>query len=86
MGAPFLDSVLPEHLQSWVDLPMKRLLRDSSEFEELFPPGALPEPYWDPVLLHSRRKYLQLMRALVRCGLVRALPGGSALERAAIFL
>jgi len=64
---------------------MERMLRDDSEFKNMTTETPAPEPYWDPVLRRSRRRYIQFMRALLRCGLVKALPGGAGRERASIF-
>ena len=83
-GSPFLDDVLPARLQPWVDGPLQRLVRDPSEFDPEFE-ASLPAPYWDMALKRSHRKFIRLMRALLRIGLVRALPRGAALESAGLF-
>ena len=41
--------------------------------------------YWDPVLAKNRRKFLSLMRALLRIGLVLPVKTGSTMESAALF-
>ncbi|CAK0901265.1 unnamed protein product [Prorocentrum cordatum] len=50
--------------------------------EESLPPIT---PYWGPVLSRSRRKFLRLMRALLRVGLVTLLPAGSSREQVGMF-
>ena len=85
-GSPYLNDVLPHDQLHHLEGSLQRMLRDTHEFEAVRDQGGLPEPYWDPMLRKSRRKYIQLMRALLRLGLVRALPRGSGKERTSISL
>ena len=61
------------------------MLRDGLEFKQLELQGSVPEPYWDPVHRGMRRERLQLMRSILRSGLVRALLAGRGKERASPF-
>ena len=79
--APCLEDLLPPHLRHLVSGSVQRLLRSDAEFKEMCEKSPLPEPYWDVAVRGSRRRYVQLMRALIRIGLVRVLPGGSGKER-----
>ena len=84
-GAPFVDEAVPAEALHFLEEGYERMLRPVEEAAA--EDAALGEirPYWDPVLQRNRRKFLTLVRHLLRLGLVVALPAGSAREHAALF-
>ena len=85
LDAPYLKDVAPPHLRDLVNGPVQRMLRSEEEYDALVTRAPLPEPYWDVALRRNRRRHLQLMRSLIRIGLVVALPGNTGQERVSMF-
>ncbi|CAK0886357.1 unnamed protein product [Prorocentrum cordatum] len=85
VGAPSVQEVVGPEASQFLEQNYERMLRTSTDFLER--QESLPSitPYWDPVLSRSRRKFLRLMRALLRIGLVALLPAGSAQEHVGMF-
>ncbi|CAK0882805.1 unnamed protein product, partial [Prorocentrum cordatum] len=85
VGAPSVQEVVGPEASQFLEQNYELMLRTSTDFLER--QESLPSitPYWDPVLSRSRRKFLRLMRALLRVGLVTLLPAGSAQEHVGMF-
>ena len=67
-GACSLVSVLPDSAGRYLREP-ERMITDSMHCAQVLP--LAPDPYFAPVLTHSRRTYLTLTRLLARRGTVR---------------
>ena len=67
-GACCLLSVLPDSAGRYLREP-ERMVKDAMHCAQVM--STAPEPYFDPVLVHRRRTYLELVRLLVRRGTVR---------------
>ncbi|CAK0907840.1 unnamed protein product [Prorocentrum cordatum] len=81
----WLTEVVGPDASQYLEQKYERMLRPSSDFLERQESLSPINPYWDPVLARSRRKFLRLMRALLRVGLVTLLPAGSSPEQVGMF-
>ena len=67
-GACCLLSVLPDSAERYLREP-ERMVKDALHCAQVM--STAPEPYFDLVLVHRRRTYLELVRLLARRGTVR---------------
>ena len=67
-GACCLPSVLPDSAKRYLREP-ERMVNDAMQGAQVMWP--VPEPYFDLVLVHRQRTYLELVRLLARRGIVR---------------
>ena len=82
LGAPMLEDVVPSDSALYL-VEFERMLRPDSE---LCAPEDFPKAYWDPVLAKRRRKKIELLSDLVKLGLCRVAPVGTARDEVAFFI
>ena len=68
-GAPWLVDIAPSSALHYLESGMQRMLRSEQEYSEMLAANPVT-PYWDRALLRSRRKYLRLVKSLLKRGLV----------------
>ena len=64
--------LVPPHAAVYLDRFDTFIEKTAAEISDLDQSGALPEPYWDPVLASNRAAKIDLFRTLLRIGIMGA--------------
>ena len=83
-GALWLVDIAPSSALHYLESGMQRMLRSEQEYSEMLAANPVT-PYWDRALLRSRRKYLRLVKSLLKRGLVGLHRPGSVKGRVGLF-
>ena len=84
-GSPRVETVVTGETRQYLENGMERMLRNRQEISEMKERLGII-PYMDRTLASNRRRYLQLVRALLKRDMVNLIEADEVRERVGVFL